>query len=147
MKKFNVLALISVFILGFAITGCSSEEENVDDEYKYITAENLKTDIEDEREMIIIDIQPEEDFNNAHIVGAIPTYAYPAESDVDRAKLDDFIDEYKGGDTPIIIVCPGGGGGAKNTWSYMREQGMDISRFLILENGQKGWPYDELLEK
>lgn len=41
----------------------------------------------------------------------------------------------------IIIVCPMGGGGARNTVDYFKTQGVDAERLLILEKGIYKWPY------
>lgn len=139
-----MFALVFVLIL----TGCSqTENSTASEDYKYITAAELKSDIENKKDMTLLDIQPKEAFDKAHIKGAIATYAYPGDTADDTAKLDNFINEQKDLKTPIIIICPGGGQGAKNTWDYLVKKGIDVSRLLILENGQKGWPYSELLEK
>lgn len=135
-------------VLALILTGCSQKEDSATSkEYKYITAAELKTDIENKKDIVILDIQPKDAFDEHHIKGAIPTYAYPAKTADETAKLDNVINEQKDNKTPIIIVCPGGGQGAKNTWDYLEEKGIDVSRLLILENGQKGWPYDNLLDK
>jgi len=47
----------------------------------------------------------------------------------------------------IVVVCPKGGGGAKNTIQYLVDQGIEDSRLFILEKGQAEWPYAGLLEK
>ena len=148
MKKFKSIGLMFALVFVLILTGCSQKEDSVaETDYKYITAAELKTDIEDKKDMVLLDIQPKDAYDKAHINGAIATYAYPGDTAEDKAKLDNFINEQKDNKLPIVIICPGGGQGAKNTWDYLTEKGIDESRLLILENGQKGWPYDELLEK
>jgi len=44
-----------------------------------------------------------------------------------------------------VIVCPAGGGGARNTYDFLKSQGVPESRMRILEKGQKGWPYAEMV--
>lgn len=39
------------------------------------------------------------------------------------------------------------GAGAENAYSYLKEQGVPEKRMRILEKGQNGWPYPEMLEK
>ncbi|AMP20603.1 hypothetical protein AZF37_04930 [endosymbiont 'TC1' of Trimyema compressum] len=108
--------------------------------YNYITAENLKNDIESNKEIILPDIQVEADYD-VHLKNTIPnTYAYPVETDEQKSMLDAVLPELKASKNPIII-CPGGGKGATRTKVLI----IDESRLLILENGQKGWPYAELL--
>lgn len=148
MKKTLYLVVIMVIVLTFFVIGCSSDKnaENTT-EFKYYTAEQLKQSIIAEKPVIIVDIQVKEEFNKHHIKGAIPTYAYPVKSAEDKAKLEKILPELKKSDDPIVIVCPRGAGGAERTYKYFADIGIDKNRLYILENGQAGWPYDELLEK
>lgn len=128
----------------------SSKSEKNDEsksEFKYYSAEKLKNAIEKKENIIILDIQVEDDFNKHHIKGALPTYAYPVKTDEEKSKLDSSLDKLNSSKDPIIIVCPGGAGGAERTYGYLKEKNIDENRLFILENGQKNWPYDELLEK
>jgi hypothetical protein len=47
----------------------------------------------------------------------------------------------------VVIVCPAGGSGARNTYDFLKAQGVPESRIRILEKGQRGWPYPELVTK
>lgn len=116
-------------------------------DFKYYTADQLKQAIEKKTPLKIVDIQVATEYKEHHIQGVIPTYAYPVKTDEDKAKLTKVLPELKASQEPIVIVCPKGGGGAKNTYQYLADQGIAESRLLILENGQAGWPYAELLEK
>ncbi|WP_010295497.1 rhodanese-like domain-containing protein [Clostridium senegalense] len=122
------------------------EDENKS-EFKYYTAEELKKAIENNDKVVMLDIQVEEEFNEHHIKGVIPTHAYPVKTDEDKAKLDKVLDKLNESKDPIVIVCPGGAGGAERTYGYLKEKGIDEGRLFILKDGQKNWPYDELLEK
>jgi len=166
-KKISI-AVIATLVIAFALVGCSqkaeapvaTEEKKVEEkkeekpvevpkevEYQYYTAEKLKAAIENKDAMYILDIQKEEDYDAHHIVGTVPTYAFPADTDELRTKIDVVLEDLKAIKDPIVIVCPGGGKGAKNTHAYLLEKGIPAEQMFILENGQKGWPYEELLEK
>ncbi|WP_099191798.1 rhodanese-like domain-containing protein [Tepidibacter mesophilus] len=149
MKK-KISALLLMMILAVSVVGCGSNEvkENTGEEktYQYYTAEQVKEAIENGEDITLVDIQVEEEWNAHHIKGAISTKAYPVKTDEERAKVDTVIPKLEG-DNPIIVVCPGGKGGAQRTIDHLIEKGIKPERLFILENGQGGWPYDELLEK
>jgi thiosulfate/3-mercaptopyruvate sulfurtransferase len=115
--------------------------------YNYYTQDDLKVALESKAPMTLVDIQPAEDFASHHIAGAVETNAFPAKTAEERAKLDGVIETIKGSSDPVVIVCPRGGGGAQNTFAYMLESGIPSAQIYILEKGQEGWPYDELLAK
>jgi thiosulfate/3-mercaptopyruvate sulfurtransferase len=151
MKK-KLLALLLMMILAVSVVGCGSNEveekatQEQEKTYQYYTAEQVKEAVENGDDITLVDIQVEEEWNKHHIKGAISTKAYPVKTDEERAKVDAVIPELKG-DNPIIVVCPGGKGGAQRTVDHLSESGIKSERLFILENGQGGWPYDELLEK
>lgn len=155
LKKLICLAAACMAVMTIA-AGCGSKASSGGDaedaakrdvKWQYYTAEQLKTAIEGQTPMHLIDIQPEEDYKAHHIVGTVPYYAYPVDTDELRSKLDAAVEEVSKDSDPIIIVCPGGGSGAKRTYAYMMDAGVAAERIYILEKGQKGWPYDDLLEK
>jgi len=161
MKRLSILA---AFMLSVALvfTGCGSTAQESTTEtpaaeapaaseapertFNYYTADQTKQAIENKEDIILVDIQVEDEWNQHHIQGAIPTYAYPVDTDEEKAKLDGIMDKLEG-EQPIIIVCPGGKGGAQKTVAHLESKGIAPERLFILENGQKGWPYEELLEK
>ncbi|WP_077369327.1 rhodanese-like domain-containing protein [Anaerosalibacter sp. Marseille-P3206] len=148
MKRFSlVLVVLTVFAL--LLTGCTKNEatEEGNAEFNYRTAEEVKANIENNDDIILLDIQPEDAWEEHHIQGAIPTHAYPVETDEDKAKFDGVMSDLESSEDPIIIICPGGKKGAERTYNYLIEKGIKEDRLFILENGQGGWPYDELLEK
>lgn len=149
-KKFTLIFALCI-IISTMLMGCSkpkdTSKEGEEKQYQYYTAEQLKTAIENKDDMYLLDIQVKEDYDKHHIVGTVPTYAYPADTEELTSKLDITLDDINSSDKPVIVVCPGGGGGAKKTIDYLTTKGVDASRMFILEKGQKGWPYDELLEK
>jgi len=115
--------------------------------YNYISPAQLKQRLESADKPLLLDIQVEADYAKHHLPGTIPTYAYPAKSDAERAKLQPAVSKILESKDDVVIVCPGGGSGAKNTVDYLKAAGVPESRLLILEKGQKGWPFPELVTK
>lgn len=164
MKKVLPLAISLVLGLTLILTGCGSSSTGGENkpsessqtaqpapktikEFKYYSADQLKEAIEKKYSLQIVDIQVEEEYKAHHIQGVIPTYAYPVKTEEEKAKLAKILPELKASTDPIVIVCPAGGGGAERTYQYLYDQGIDESRLYTLENGQKGWPHTDLLEK
>lgn len=145
MKKL-LLILVIMLSLVLVATGCSNNgDTEAKKEYNYYTAEQTKKAIENGDEIILLDIQVKEEWDAHHIKGAIPTHAYPVKNDEEKAKLDAVLPQLEG-EQPIIVICPGGAGGATRTIDYLQTKGISADRLFILENGQSKWPYDELLE-
>lgn len=115
--------------------------------YQYIDAENLKQKLTTGAAVHMVDIQIKQEFNQHHIQGALPTYAYPVKSPNDRSKLDAVIGPLRDSLADVVVICPRGGGGAKRAYDYLQQQGISANRLFILEKGQASWPYPELLEK
>ena len=92
-------------------------------------------------------IRDRADFAQHHLPGALPTYAYPAKSEAERSKLLPTVRQILAGKDDVVIVCPAGGGGARNTYEFLKSQGVPESRMRILEKGQKGWPYAEMVTR
>lgn len=89
--------------------------------YNFYTPEDLKMAIESKLPVTIVDIQVAEEFDKHHIVQAIETNAYPVKTNEEMYKLNEVITTIKASDTPAVIVCPRGGGGAKehiNIWYH-----------------------------
>ncbi|MBK8321455.1 MAG: rhodanese-like domain-containing protein [Betaproteobacteria bacterium] len=116
-------------------------------DYRYIAPDSLKQRLQAGDKPLLIDIQVEKEFSQHHLPGALPTYAYPAKSEAEREKLKPAVSRILASKEDVVIVCPGGGSGAKNTVDYLKSQGVPEKRLLILEKGQKGWPYADLVQK
>ncbi len=112
-----------------------------------ITPAELKKRLESGDKPLLVDIQLEPDFAQHHLPGAMPTFAYPAKSDEERARLKPALNKILASKDDVVIVCPAGGGGAKNTYEFLKSQGVAESRLRILEKGQRGWPYPELVKQ
>ena len=153
MKKLS-LALAAIMLLSI-VSGCSMlpqsapvEEETAPEEipaYGYIAAEELKTKLEAGEELVLVDIQPEEYYEQAHLPGSLSTGAYPADTDELRSMLDAAIDSINATTAPVIIIGMGGKTGAENAAEYYALKGVPADRLFILEGGSVSWPYDELL--
>lgn len=138
--KLRVTALAFALVALLALAACGEDKSSSSVPYNYIKAEEVAKIITDNNpDYAIIDIQLEDKFNQQHLRGAIATYAYPGDKPEMHEKLKAGLEEVKE-NQKIIIVCPRGGGGAKNSINYYRSIGVDNSRLLILENGQEGWP-------
>lgn len=149
MKKILLLCSM-LLVITLSLMGCGSKEKEStksEKQYNYYTADQLKGAIEGKEDITLVDIQVKEDYDKHHIERTIPTYAYPAEKAEETSKIDKVLPKLEENNNPVIVVCPGGGGGAKRTIDYLESKEIKSDRLFILENGQKGWPYGELLEK
>ncbi len=113
----------------------------------YIKPLELKQAFENNKPMIVVDIQPAKDFAQQHLPGSIETNAFPATSADEKQQLDKALATIKASADPVIIICPRGKGGAKNSYEYLLSQGVTESRLQILEDGISGWPYKELFKQ
>lgn len=133
-------------VITFLLTG-TGPLQGAEKQYNYISPEELRSRIHSGAQQCILDIQIEEEFAGHHIQGAVPTYAYPVKSREDKDQIESEMARLQADDEPVIIVCPRGAGGARRTYDYLLEKGIEEDRLFILEKGQGGWPYDDLLEK
>ena len=153
MKKRISGLLIALAMLAIALTGCSNNDKKeetkdraeADIEWQMITPKDMKKVLEtdDPTDYQIIDIQPEADYAKGHLPNSISVPAYPVDTEELEKLVVDSADDFKEGDNPIYVVCPGGGGGAKRTISLLIDEGIDESRLFIVENGAKKWPYKD----
>ncbi|HEY4744351.1 MAG TPA: rhodanese-like domain-containing protein [Desulfuromonadaceae bacterium] len=112
--------------------------------YRYVSAEKFKEWQENGKKTVIVDIQVPVGFEKRHFKGAIETNAFPAKSEEERKRLDTVLERIRSTQDDVVIVCPRGGGGAKNTYDYLKEKGVEEKRLFILEKGMDGWPYGEM---
>lgn len=136
MKRL-VCILTAVLILCAAIAAFAAD-------YRYVKQDTFKQWLESGKKMVIVDIQPPADYAKKHFKGALETGAYPVMSDEEKKRLDKTMERINASKDDIVIVCPRGGGGAKNTYDYLKAKGVPESRMYILEKGSEGWPYPEL---
>jgi rhodanese-related sulfurtransferase len=112
--------------------------------YSYTGTKEFKASLENGKPMLIVDIQVPAEFAQHHFKGALETDAFPAKSVAERAKLDKVLPVIAASTDEVVIVCPRGGGGAKNTYDYLKSKGVAEKRLRILQDGMQGWPYPAL---
>ncbi len=135
------LLLTLVFLFYATLQFAFSSQPN------FIKPEELKNWLNSGKKVILVDIQPHEDFVKGHIKGAIETNAFPASKDEEKKRLDKVLPIIQNSKDPVVIICPRGRSGAKNSYDYLKSKGVPEDRLYILEGGMAGWPYPELLEK
>jgi len=112
--------------------------------YNYVEQGQFRQWLEQGRDMSIVDIQVPAEFQQHHFKGALETNAFPAKTPDEKLKLDKILPVLSSGRNYVVVVCPRGGGGAKNTYDYLKEKGISEKRIFILREGMQGWPYKEL---
>lgn len=113
----------------------------------YIEPQELKELLDKKKPVILVDIQPAADFEKQHLPGSIETNAFPAKSADEKKRLDKTLPVIKTSKDPVVVVCPRGKSGAKNSYEYIVSQGVPEDRMTILEGGIAEWPYKELFVK
>jgi rhodanese-related sulfurtransferase len=113
----------------------------------YIEPKELKALLDQKKPVILVDIQPAADFASKHLPGSIETNAFPAKTKEETARLDKVLELIKASKDPVVVICPRGKGGAKNTYSYFESKGVPESRMQILEDGIAGWPFADMVAK
>lgn len=112
--------------------------------YNYVEPSQFKQWLDKGKDVSIVDIQVPAEFQKHHFKGSLETNAYPVKSADDKQKLDNILPNISKSNNDVVVVCPRGGGGAKNTYDYLKEKGIDEKRIFILKEGMQGWPYKEL---
>ena len=133
----RVIGLILMLSVAFTATAMAAT-------YNYVEAANFKQWLESGKAMHTVDIQVPAEFQQHHFKGAIETNAYPVKTAADKLRLDKVIPMLAATQSDIVVVCPRGGGGAKNTYDYLKAKGIAENRIFILKEGMQGWPYKEL---
>ena len=116
------------------------------EKFNFIEASELYSWIKANKPLTIVDIQIAKEFNHHHIPGSIETNAYPVKSQQDRDKLLPALSHYKENQSQVVIVCPRGKGGAKRTYTFLKENGIPDEKLFILAGGMAQWPYKELTQ-
>ncbi|GFO56297.1 hypothetical protein GMSM_33040 [Geomonas sp. Red276] len=112
--------------------------------YNYVSPDDFKKWLETGKQMQIVDIQLPIDFKKHHFKAAMETDAFPVKSPDDKKRLERIIPQLAAGRNDVVVVCPRGGGGAKNAYDYLKLRGIPEKRLFILEDGMEGWPYKQL---
>ncbi len=136
MKILTFLVVISLMAVAAAVAS----------DYNYVSPEKVKTWIETQAPVTIVDIQVKEEFEAHHLPGSLATYSYPVKSDLEKAKIDGAVTASIDTGGPVVVVCPRGAGGAQRCYDYMKSRNISEDRLMILKGGIAGWPYKELME-
>ncbi|HXE94846.1 MAG TPA: rhodanese-like domain-containing protein [Dongiaceae bacterium] len=134
MKRIMVMMLL---LIGCAFTASAGG-------YNYVEQAQFKQWLEKGKDMTIVDIQVPAEFQQHHFKAALETGAFPVKSEAEKQKLDAVLPKLSAAKNDVVVVCPRGGGGAKNTIDYLKEKGIDEKRIFILKEGMQGWPYKDL---
>jgi rhodanese-related sulfurtransferase len=134
MRKIVMLTLMLALVATAALAAS----------YNYVKPEVFKGWLESGKEVVIVDIQVPAEYAKRHFKGSLETGAYPVKTDEERARLDKTMERINATKAEVVIVCPRGGGGAKNTYDYLKGKGVDEKRLLILEKGMEGWTFPEM---
>lgn len=110
----------------------------------YIEPQELKELLDKKTPVILVDIQPAADFEKQHLPGSIETNAFPAKTDEEKTRLDKVLARIKSSKDLVVVVCPRGKSGAKNSYNYLESKGVSEDRMQILEGGIAEWPFKEL---
>ena len=129
--------VISALLLTSASLACAAN---------YISPDELKLMIQQQKDVVLVDIQPANEFEQHYLKGAIETNAFPAKRPDEKQRLDKTLPAISASSAPVVIICPRGGSGAKNSYEYFQTQGVPENRLLILKGGIAGWPHQELLQ-
>jgi rhodanese-related sulfurtransferase len=125
-----------VIMLMFAAVAAAAD-------YQFVSAETFKAWQESGKKTIIVDIQVPVEFEKRHFKGALETNAYPVKTDEEKMRVAKTLETINASRDDVVIVCPRGGGGAKNTYDFLKSRGVDEKRLFILQKGMEGWPYPE----
>jgi len=136
MRKTIVMTVL--LLVAFAATAVAATS------YNYLDPADFKQWLESGKKVQIVDIQVPAEFQQQHFKGSIETNAYPVKSAEEKQRLDKVVPVLSASSDEIVVVCPRGGGGAKNTYDYLMEKGISAGRLYILEDGMKGWHYKGL---
>lgn len=136
-------SLLALSIAALLLIGCGGKvKENA--KYNYITAdETAKLMREDASKIVLVDIQEKADFEEEHLKGALPTYAYPVKTDAEKARLAELLSTIRP-EQKVVIICPRGGGGADRAYDFYLEKGLKKEQLFTLKGGQYEWPRDKI---
>lgn len=113
-------------------------------DYKYVEPAQFRDWLVQGKDMAIVDIQVPAEFQQHHFKGALETNAYPVKTPAEKQRLDAIVPKLATGGNDVVIICPRGGGGAKNSVDYLKGKGIDEKRIFILKEGMQRWPYPDL---
>ena len=111
--------------------------------YSYISAADLKADIEDAQEYKLLDTRKADDYAAGHIIGSISTDMNGILSGTDESGAASNIAKAISGDSAsqkYAIICYSGNSYAQAAKDLLIKQGIKASNIAILTGGMKEWP-------
>src|SRR5512143_2442554 len=124
------LALITLLLVPYAAFAAN-----------YVKPDVFKQWLTNNKQIVIVDIQPADHFGDHHFKGSLETNAFPAQSAEEKKRLDKTLLLIKSSKGDVVVICPKGKGGALNSYDYLKSQGVPENRLFVLEGGIDGWPY------
>jgi len=134
MKRILLLVVLLLSGAASAIAGS----------YNYVEPVQFRQWLEQGKDMVLVDIQVPAEFQQHHFKGSLETNVFPIKTADEKQTLDQLLPKLAATQNDVVVVCPRGGGGAKNTYDYLKEKGVSEKRIFILKEGMQGWPYQEL---
>jgi rhodanese-related sulfurtransferase len=109
--------------------------------FNYVTAQELKKQMDTGNAPMVVDVQSERDFARGHLPEAISTKAFPVSTPDQRERLKPVVAQILASSKNVVIVCPAGADAAENAYKFLKEQGVPEQRLSILKGGQSKYPY------
>lgn len=134
MKKLIRIGCIALLCL-FGIVGCTQEENNMENTYQQITAEEAKSIMDTEKDYIIIDARTDEEFAEGHIENAILIPEYEI---AERAEK-----ELTNKDALILVYCRSGRRSKIASEELVKLGYTNVKEF----GGIIDWPYEVTTDK
>jgi rhodanese-related sulfurtransferase len=138
MKKLSIITLSLICLLNVAA---------IFEKFNYLEPDQFKQWLENDKPMIIVDIQDKAAFDAHHFSGSIETNAFPVKTGAEEKQIDPAVVAYKESGNDVVVICPRGGGGAKRCYSYLKSQGVPEEQLTILKGGVDKWPHRDMLVK
>lgn len=135
VKKRNVAGFVILIIItavlaaGCGGSGSSNPPDNAGAGYRDITADQLKSMMENEKNLLVVDVREQEEFAGGHINGAVllPTSEF-------ASRFTELATDKK-----IVLVCATGSRSSQAA-AYLVQQG--YKEVYNLNGGMAAWPYD-----
>ena len=131
------LILVALFNLG---AGCDDGSD-----FNMVRAKTFKEWLNQDKDMILVDIQPAKKFAKHHFAGSIETNAFPVKKKAQQEQLAPALAAYQDNPRDVVVICPAGGGGAERAYKHLKKSGVSERQLYILKGGIKKWPFPEML--
>ena len=134
MKKLLIFSLVVCLCL-FGFAGCGQQEDNVENTYQQISAQEAKGIMDSGKDHVIIDARTEEEFATGHIANAILIPEYEV---AERAEA-----ELPNKDALILVYCRSGRRSKIASEELVKLGYTNVKEF----GGIIDWPYEIITEE